>query len=265
MTKKPFLAVLAVLLALAAGAGAFYVLFPSSYPEPAEDFSAAPTPRQEEDGGSQPPAPLSPSISTADMEKASLVEGITEADAKKNEVLDAASVPSQLSKIKVEGMVGIASASAQKDPSSQQEPQTEETIILNNLQDRALSAPRLEDIVAQDPTANLPEDTQPTSITMLSAPVKVRLIKSTDEYKEFKKIARGKYPQVDFNKQMVVVLESDSNLPDKVFEIQDVQAKDGKLLITYRVNIFDLDSKLNTHTAKAVAKSSLSVELKQVL
>lgn len=100
---------------------------------------------------------------------------------------------------------------------------------------------------------------------MLSAPVKVRLIKSTDEYKEFKKIARGKYPQVDFNKQMVVVLESDSNLPDKVFEIQDVQAKDGKLLITYRVNIFDLDSKLNTHTAKAVAKSSLSVELKQVL
>lgn len=265
MTKKPFLAVLAVLLALAAGAGAFYVLFPSSYPEPAEDFSAAPTPRQEEDGGSQPPAPLSPSISTADMEKASLVEGITEADAKKNEVLDAASVPSQLSKIKVEGMVGIASASAQKDPSSQQEPQTEETIILNNLQDRALSAPRLEDIVAQDPTANLPEDTQPTSITMLSAPVKVRLIKSTDEYKEFKKIARGKYPQVDFNKQMVVVLESDSNLPDKVFEIQKIEEKDGKILVSYRVNVFGLENKLNTHTVQSFQKSTLPVELKQVL
>lgn len=265
MTKKPFLAVLAVLLALAAGAGAFYVLFPSSCPEPAEDFSAAPTPRQEEDGGSQPPAPLSPSISTADMEKASLVEGITEADAKKNEVLDAASVPSQLSKIKVEGMVGIASASAQKDPSSQQEPQTEETIILNNLQDRALSAPRLEDIVAQDPTANLPEDTQPTSITMLSAPVKVRLIKSTDEYKEFKKIARGKYPQVDFNKQMVVVLESDSNLPDKVFEIQKIEEKDGKILVSYRVNVFGLENKLNTHTVQSFQKSTLPVELKQVL
>ena len=82
MTKKPFLAVLAVLLALAAGAGAFYVLFPSSYPEPAEELAAS-TPRQEEEGGSQPPAPLSPSISTADMEKAFLVEGITEEDAKK--------------------------------------------------------------------------------------------------------------------------------------------------------------------------------------
>ena len=100
---------------------------------------------------------------------------------------------------------------------------------------------------------------------MINAPVKARVIKSTADYKKFKQSARGEYPQVDFNKQMVVVLESDSNLPDKVFEIDDVQTQDGHLLVLYRVNIFGLDKKINTHSAKAVQKSVLPLTLKQVL
>ena len=100
---------------------------------------------------------------------------------------------------------------------------------------------------------------------MINAPVKARIIKSTADYKKFKQSARGEYPQADFNKQMVVVLESDSNLPDKVFEIKDVQAKDGHLWVFYRVNVFGLNKKINTHSAKAVQKSALPLTLKQVL
>lgn len=262
MTKNPFLTVGVLLLALVAGAGAVYVLFPVSSPDDAEEISAS-QPAMQEGLPPQPAAPLSESISTVNMEKSSLVEGITETDPQESKLEDGSALPSQLSKIKVEGMVGIAPR--EEDKTAPVEEPKSTGVNIQNIQDLASVIPLTAvEGVAQEETST-PAENEPTSITMLSVPAKVRLIKSTEEYKEFKKIARGKYPQVDFNKQMVVVLESENNLPDKVFEIQDVQTKDGKLLITYRVNIFDLDSKLNTHTAKAVAKSSLPVELKQVL
>ena len=91
------------------------------------------------------------------------------------------------------------------------------------------------------------------------------VIRTLEEYKQFKRRARGDYPQVDFNKQQVVVLESVSNLPDKVFEIVSAKEENGKLLVQYRVNVFGLDKKINTHSAVAVPKSQLPVEIKQVL
>lgn len=262
MTKNPFLTVGILLLTLVAGAGAVYVLFPASSPDRAEE-TTAPQPALQE-AQPAPAAPLSESISTVNMEKSSLVEGITETDSQQSKLEDGSALPSQLSKIKVEGMVGIAPSEEEEDAPVEEPKST--GVNVQNIRDLASVIPLTAvEGASQEEASSTPAENEPTSITMLSVPAKVRLIKSTEEYKEFKKIARGKYPQVDFNKQMVVVLESENNLPDKVFEIQDVQTKDGKLLITYRVNIFDLDSKLNTHTAKAVAKSSLPVELKQVL
>ena len=90
------------------------------------------------------------------------------------------------------------------------------------------------------------------------------LIKNTNEYKAFKTKARGGYPEVDFGKQMLVVLESEGALPDKVFEIDSAEVQDGKLLVKYRVNVFGLDEKTNTHTVFSVAKTDLPVELKQI-
>ena len=40
---------------------------------------------------------------------------------------------------------------------------------------------------------------------------------------------------------------------------------DGKILVTYRVNVFGLDKKINTHSAVRIAKRDLPIELKQVL
>lgn len=266
MAKKPLLVMSALVLSVLAAAWAVYVLFPTSTAE--EDFAAAEQTAQEAvAASSQPSLPISDSISTADLEDASFAEGVEEVDPPDTEILNAATLPSQLSKINVEGMVGVAPQPEEQDkPSSPQEEQMD-AVLVEGMKSSSQVVLNLQPESEQNPQdqASSAAENEPTSITMLEAPVKTRLIKSVADYKAFKTIARGKYPEVDFNKQMVVVLESENNLPDKVFEIQDVQAKDGKLLITYRVNIFDLDSKLNTHTAKAVAKSSLPVELKQVL
>lgn len=117
-------------------------------------------------------------------------------------------------------------------------------------------------VPAQD-IASLPDGQ--SKATLIAAPVTYFLIKNAQEYKAFKTRARGSYPEVNFGKQMLVVLESDSNLPDKVFEIDSAEVQDGKLLVTYRVNVFGLDDKINTHTALAVNKTDAPVELRQVL
>ena len=112
---------------------------------------------------------------------------------------------------------------------------------------------------------NIPAQEPKSSIVMIAAPVEPLLIKTTEEYKAFKRRARGSYPVANFASEQVLVLESSSNLPDKVFEIQDVQEQDGKLVVTYRVSVFGLDKKTNTHSARVIPKKDVPLELKQVL
>ena len=64
---------------------------------------------------------------------------------------------------------------------------------------------------------------------------------------------------------MLLVLESDSQLPDNVFEIRSAELKDGKIHVAYSVSLFDLDKKLNTHAVAAVDRSDAEIELEQVL
>lgn len=266
MAKKPLLVMSALVLSVLAAAWAVYVLFPTSTAE--EDFAAAEQTAQEAvAASSQPSLPISDSISTADLEDASFAEGVEEVDPPDTEILNAATLPSQLSKINVEGMVGVAPQPEEQDkPSSPQEEQMD-AVLVEGMKSSSQVVLNLQPESEQNPQdqASSAAENEPTSITMLEAPVKTRLIKSVADYKAFKTIARGKYPEVDFNKQMLVVLESDSNLPDKVFEIQTIEEKDGKILVTYRVNIFGLENKLNTHSVQTVQQSALPIELKQVL
>lgn len=104
-----------------------------------------------------------------------------------------------------------------------------------------------------------------TKISLIAAPVRYFIIRNVEEYKEFKRRARGSYPTVDFDKQMLVVLESDSNLPDNVFELISAENQDGELVVSYRVNVFRLDEKINSHTVLPVDKTQAAVQLKQVL
>ena len=102
-------------------------------------------------------------------------------------------------------------------------------------------------------------------IAMISAPVRWLVIRDSDGYKQFKRRARGGYPTVDFAKQMLIVLESDSNFPDNVFEIVSAEKQDGALVVSYRVNVLGLDKKINSHSVLPVDKAQLPIELKQVL
>lgn len=104
-----------------------------------------------------------------------------------------------------------------------------------------------------------------TSITMIEAPVSVQRIQTLDDYKAFKRTARGNYPEADFSKEEVLVLQSQSNLPDNVFEIVQLVPGENSLTVLYRVNVFGLDKKTNTHSAVKMQKVTGPVVLEQVL
>ncbi len=160
-------------------------------------------------------------------------------------------IPSQLSKIELPQVQTIISRSgAEFSPEQGAE---NEVVDLQNASYTRFAPP------AQSAT-----ETE-SKISMIEAPVQAKLITSTEEYREFKRQARGTYPVVDFKKQQVLVLESASNLPDKAFEIVSVDDQGGKRLVMYRVNVFGLDKKVNTHSAVAVDNKKLPLELKQVL
>lgn len=260
MMNRPLLFALLFLLVFGAGMGTMYVLWPAAEEEL----------WQEEDAPVAQVHPVSESIETVNMENALMPEGVQDANPPEEKYVDDVEVPSQLSKIKEAGIVGIVSQKEEEENLPIQ-PKEATVVLAPNavLNPEVMALPsHNESEAGSTPSKEAQPDALPqeeSKITMLDAPIKYLLIKSTEEYKKFKNTARGSYPKVDFNKQMLVVLESDSNLPDKVFEIQNVQEQDGKLLVTYRVNIFCLEKKLNTHSVQAVKKSALPVELKQVL
>ena len=194
------------------------------------------------------------SVWLLDMEKASTPQDMQEVKTAADTPQEV-TIPSQLSKIELPGVQTVISRSgAEFSPQSGEEDQPEAGVV--DLQNVSYKT-----IPEKEETA---EETE-SKISMIEAPVSAKLISSVEEYREFKREARGDYPQADFNKQQVLVLESGSNLPDKAFEIVSVQEKDGKRLVLYRVNIFGLDKKTNTHSAQVLEKSKLALELKQVL
>lgn len=161
---------------------------------------------------------------------------------------------SQLAPIHMPEIEMIISRSGKSYPTEEQEPPAKTAVPLGDVQYNT------------SPTAQTSEQEAPKSnIVMIAAPVEPLLIKTLEEYKKFKRRARGNYPVANFATENVLVLESASNLPDKVFEIQNVEEKDGKMLVTYRVNVFGLDQKTNTHSAVLILKRDLPIELKQVL
>ena len=202
-------------------------------------------------------------IPTEDMEKAeqvaaaSLNEEIILPEDKVVVRKDGRDLPSQIVLTDLSEIAGVAPKESEENTSPEDSPKTPAPLDLQ------LTGSEVASVAPQTlPTGPMAEDSQ---ISLIAAPVTYFLIKNTDEYKAFKKRARGGYPEVDFNKQALIVLESDSNLPDNVFELVTSEEKDGVLEVTYRVNVFRLDKKINSHTVLPIAKTQKPVELKQVL
>ena len=172
---------------------------------------------------------------------------------------DGTDLPSQISVTDMADIVSIAPIEREEENTDQKDASAEKqptALAFEQIRGKATIVP------GQD-TLALPE--QESKLVMILALVKFFLIKNSDEYKKFKTRARGDYPAVDFSKQMLLVLESDSQLPDNVFEIRSAELKDGKIHVAYSVSLFDLDKKLNTHAVAAVDRSDAEIELEQVL
>ena len=120
-------------------------------------------------------------------------------------------------------------------------------------------------VVPLDGVQTQTEGEETSARVMIQAPVRYKLINTLEEYKNFKRKARGSYPEVNFAANRLLVLESESNLPDNLFEIVDVTREGDKVLVTYRVDIIGMNEKTNTHSVKVLKKSNREIELKQVL
>lgn len=200
------------------------------------------------------------SVFVRDMTQADEADGVS--DAQTPQMAAPLTVPSQLSKIEVPDVQTVLPRSgAEFAPNSEEETKPESTLPVLDITSRVAVG-----TTVQVPTVSSTQTAVTESkISMIEAPVEAVLIKSLEEYRDFKRRARGSYPEVDFTKEHVLVLESASNLPDKVFEIQTVADEGGKRIVTYRVSVFGLDKKTNTHSVAIVDKADVPLELKQVL
>lgn len=183
------------------------------------------------------------------LEEAGLPEGMREASAP-SVPKSSADLPSQLMPIDLpDGVVvggDLTPVATEEKSSGVVLSEEQNTIVLNS----------------QKPAQRASDG---TSITLIEAPVQVKRIKTLDDYKAFKRTALGSYPTADFAKEEVIVLESQSNLPDKVFEIVSIEPDGENLKLSYRVNVFGLDKKTNTHSAQKISKTSKNIVLEQVL
>lgn len=170
-------------------------------------------------------------------------------------LLDGRELPSQIVLTPMSDIAAVISKPAEEE---EENPLNKNGAVQLNLKGTEVAS-----VPGQDLTS-LPEG-EKSHISMIAAPVKYLLIKNADDYKAFKTRARGSYPEINFDKQMAVVLESDSNFPDNAFEIRSVKEEEGLLRVLYAVNVFGLNKKTNTHALVVVDKTSAEPELKQVL
>lgn len=198
-------------------------------------------------------ATLQPELSLAQLKNATLPEGAQEVQT--GALQSSAQLPSQLVRSDLPQDIDVAHSGAAAAQAAQPEEEKPAGVVLSAQQDTLV-------LNAKQPVARASDG---SNVTLIEAPVAVKRIQTLDQYKAFKTQARGSYPSADFAREEVIVLESASNLPDNVFEIVEIVPTEQNLKVSYRVNVFGLDKKTNTHSAQKIKKTSLPIILNQVL
>lgn len=101
-------------------------------------------------------------------------------------------------------------------------------------------------------------------ITMLQLPAKTFVIKNKLAYKEFLSENKGSYPEVDFNKEMIVIIISDSKFSDNFFEIVKVENTETEIKVLYRVNLISANESKEQRNYRIVEDINLPVNFIQV-
>lgn len=186
----------------------------------------------------------------AQLEEAGLPDEFKEADPQDRTLKSSAQLPSQLVRAELPEDIVIGG-----EVNTTEEKEKPAGVVLSDDQNTVV-------LNARKPAQRVADG---TNITMIEAPVTLKRITSLEEYKQFKQVARGSYPSADFSKEEVLILESQSNLPDNVFEIVDIVPEGDSRTLRYRVNVFGLDKKVNTHSALKIPKTNTNIVLEQVL
>jgi|GEM_PF-6270522 len=99
-----------------------------------------------------------------------------------------------------------------------------------------------------------------------SAPVSAKVFSDGRSYAAFRASHPGsRLPDADFSRQMVVMLVSTSDFPNRIFQAVEARETKGKLVVQYRVNAFAAaQDEDDYYSAIAAMKSKLPVELRQI-
>lgn len=101
-------------------------------------------------------------------------------------------------------------------------------------------------------------------VTLLLAPVRSLVIKTSVDYTKFKKDHKGPYPEVNFKKDMIIFLESEGRLASGFFEIVDVRQDKDSVSIDYRVNIIGSGDKRDVMPFAVVPVSLKKLVINQI-
>jgi|YNPMSStandDraft_1061717.scaffolds.fasta_scaffold01504_11 hypothetical protein len=121
-------------------------------------------------------------------------------------------------------------------------------------------------------TVNVPPmgENYGSSITPVYAPCKWQVFKSSSSWASFIEhhMVREK-PEVDFSKNYLLTIVSDSELPPGIFKIDSYELFGDVLRIKYRVDIFELaeenkNAKRNFYSIIKIPKNYKSIELIQI-
>ncbi len=119
-----------------------------------------------------------------------------------------------------------------------------------------------EELAATDEEGD--DSLQNSRITIIGAPVKFHVIKNEGEYSAFKKSRKGTFENIDFTKDMIVFLESDTNMSNGFFEIAEVLPQEDEVLVAYRVNIIGSSEKKDIMPYKVFEQTDKPVKFKQI-
>jgi endo-1,4-beta-mannosidase len=114
-------------------------------------------------------------------------------------------------------------------------------------------------IYQEDPTL------EKETITMIKAPVKHTVISNAEDYKKVQDILILDSKEIDFSKEMLILVESNGSLSDGFFQIKDIQNNGEKIIVSYSVNIIGANDRVGKISAQKIKKSDLPITLKQVL
>lgn len=121
-----------------------------------------------------------------------------------------------------------------------------------------------EDIALEQDLAPADSTELPNRITMIRAPARFSLISSAADYKKYKAENKGEYPSVDFKKERIVFVESDSMLSNGFFQVADYEDTPDKIIVRYRVNIFGADKRDGRAPYLIIPSGEKEVSIEQI-